>query len=117
MSDSCASDEILSGRIRNRAIDCLELVHSRALDANGMINWWDDWREAVLGPPPTQSLSAEELEALVSFDQAWQELVRTTPNPAPPINELGNFEPWRAFKTAATQALDVFTKTGRSIDE
>ena len=117
MQDSRPSDDTLSRRFRNRAIDCLELVESQFVDANGMINWWDDWREALIGPPPATSLSNEELEALLIFDRAWEEFATATPNPVPPISELGNDKSWHAFQAAAARALLVFNKVGRSPEE
>lgn len=117
MQDSRPSDDTLSRRFRNRAIDCLELVQSQVADANGMINWWDDWREALLGPPPASSLSNEELEALLMFDRAWDEFATSTPDPVPPISELSDDKSWQAFQTAAARALLVFYKAGRSPEE
>ena len=116
MEDSRSSDDELSRRFRNRAIECLELVESQVIDTNGMINWWDDWRDALLGPPPASSLSNEELEALLMFDRAWNEFVAATPNPAPPISELDDTS-WQAFHAAAARALLVFNKVGRSPEE
>lgn len=114
--DSIREDD-MSRRIRNRVIDCMELVvveatHPR-LGPDSLVNWWEDWREAALGPPSASGLSSEELAATRVFDQAWQDLADGTGNPMPPAAELVHDPLWKAFVAAAQRALVVFSATGR----
>lgn len=114
--DSIPEDD-MSRRIRNRVIDCMELVVGEAarpsFGPGALVNWWEDWREAALGPPPVSSLSSEELAAMLVFDRAWQDLADGTSNPMPPAAELVHDPLWKAFVAAAQSALVVFSATGR----
>ena len=110
-------EEDMSRRVRNRVIDCMELVADEdarvRFGPDSLVNWWDDWREAALGPPPVPSLSSEELAATLVFDRAWQDLADGTSNPMPPAAELAHHPLWGAFVAAAQNALAVFSVTGR----
>jgi hypothetical protein len=117
MEHSSPLEAVMSQRIRNRVIDCLEIVADESSQAafgpDGLINWWEDWREAALGPPPLPSLAPNEHAVVAAFDMTWLALAEGTPNPMPPLAELREDPLWQAFVGAAQRALAVLSKVGR----
>ncbi|TXI47410.1 MAG: hypothetical protein E6Q50_14075 [Lysobacter sp.] len=115
------SADVMSRRFRNRVIDCLEIAADPECHVMfgpaSIVNWWGDWREAALGPPPAASLSKDELAAVVAFDAAWETLVADTPDPMPDLSALSEEPSWRCFVTCARTALDLLSRTGRLREE
>ncbi|MFY2763694.1 hypothetical protein [Arenimonas sp. MALMAid1274] len=108
---------VMSQRIRNRVIDCLEIAADEskqdAFGPDGVVNLWEDWRGAALGPPPISSLTPDELAAVYAFDAMWVALAEGTSNPMPALAELRQIPLWQSFVAAARCALAELSQVGR----
>jgi hypothetical protein len=117
MQHQSCSEKVLLQRIRNRAIDCLEIAADEDAHAsfgpNAVINWWDDFRDAALRPCPISSLSKAEVAALLDFDAAWNAVANGTSNPMPSLPDLTQDPQWQTFVAAARHALSIFSILGR----
>jgi hypothetical protein len=122
------SMQIVLQRVRNRIVDCLELsasveaqrtFNSRGLDAPyEMLQFWDDWvgenwKRKLVSP----TFSEEEIIEIEKVQLAWNEVLSSTPDPMPPLDELLLAPHWQRLCSAAHDALRTFNIRGRLPEE
>ena len=118
------SRRVVDQRVRNRVIEYLELAASfeaqieydaaRVVNVpNEVINQWQDWVPVSprLDPRVLEVYTAEELESLIQFQEAWE--LATNGEGYPDLAEVQRLPSWIALRGAAETALAVFGRRGR----
>ncbi len=127
MAEDAPSARLIEQRIRNRIIEYLELASSfeaqNAYQANTIahvphevIEQWADWNpvdQSRWQGRLTTPYSADEIDAIVAFNEEWEWVIAHTPNPMPNLAEVQQLPAWDRLRLAAAETLAVFERRGR----
>jgi hypothetical protein len=71
--------------------------------------WEQPWTRSDFTAP---TFTPEEQQAVATFDEIWNEVADTTPDPLPPIEDTLRLPQWECLRAAAEATLEVFRTRG-----
>jgi hypothetical protein len=116
-----AAEQALDQRIRNRIIETLETMASQelctAVGPDEVVNLWYDFVpecKPEMFPSPTYTNA--EREGINRVNEVLDRVVRSTPNPMPPLTLLQREPVWVELVEACRDALVALNARGRSVE-
>ena len=120
MSAAGPSKLVIQQRIRNRVIECLEMLSEYeadppAFDLNEVLNQWEDWVVPTRGLEeafPTPPYSMAERQSLGAVRVEWEVLCSATPQIIRDEAEVMALPEWSKLMDATNAALIILRRRG-----